>query len=109
MKGKTNKLMRVQEFAELLDMDEWLINPYFSALDGVDFMAQEGVDELAQAVDSFTTAGVHILAVDGQHQLLATTQRLGFTEVIPGAASVVAVIWPMSSSGKNPLGLFANK
>lgn len=30
-------------------------------------------------------------SVDGQHQLLATSQRLGFTEVIPDAKSVVAL------------------
>ncbi len=35
-----------------MNMDPWLINPYFSALDGVDFMAQEGVDELALEVDN---------------------------------------------------------
>lgn len=40
-----------QEFAELVGIDPWLINPYFSALDGVDFMAQEGVDQLALEVD----------------------------------------------------------
>lgn len=32
-------------------------------------------------------------SVDGQHQLLATTQRLGFTEVIPDAKSVVAIAY----------------
>lgn len=40
-----------KEFAELVDIDSWLIDPYFSALDGVDFMAQEGVDQLAEEVD----------------------------------------------------------
>lgn len=30
-------------------------------------------------------------SVDGQHWLLATTQRLGFTEIIPGAPSIVAI------------------
>ncbi len=39
------------EFAELAGIDSWLIDPYFSALDGVDFMAQEGVDQLAHEVD----------------------------------------------------------
>lgn len=39
------------EFAELVKIDPWLINPYFSAIDGVDFMAQEGVDQLAMEVD----------------------------------------------------------
>ena len=40
-----------KEFAELVDIDSWLINPYFSAIDGVDFMAQEGVEQLALEVD----------------------------------------------------------
>ncbi|KTD51256.1 glutamate--cysteine ligase [Legionella quateirensis] len=40
-----------REFAELVDIDSWLINPYFSAIDGVDFMAQEGVEQLALEVD----------------------------------------------------------
>lgn len=39
------------EFAALLDIDPWLIAPYFSSLDGVDFMAQEGLDKLAFEVD----------------------------------------------------------
>ena len=40
-----------KEFAELVDIDSWLIDPHFSSLDGVDFMAQEGVEQLAQEVD----------------------------------------------------------
>lgn len=40
------------EFAQLVDMDPWLINPYFSAVDGIDFMAQEGVDNLAEQADA---------------------------------------------------------
>lgn len=39
------------EFAQLLDMDSWLIDPYFSSVDGVDFMAQDGVEQLAHEVD----------------------------------------------------------
>lgn len=39
------------EFAQLINIDPWLINPYFSALDGLDFMAQEGLDRLAFEVD----------------------------------------------------------
>lgn len=44
------------EFASLINIDSWLIDPYFSAIDGVDFMAQEGLDNLADEVD-------HILAL----------------------------------------------
>ncbi len=40
-----------QEFASLVNLDPWLINPMFDAVDGVDFMKQTGVDELALAVD----------------------------------------------------------
>lgn len=40
------------EFSELIGIDSWLINPYFSAIDGIDFMAQEGVEKLAQEVDN---------------------------------------------------------
>ena len=32
-------------------MDPWLINPLFSAVDGIDFMAQQGTDVLASEVD----------------------------------------------------------
>ncbi|WED42290.1 glutamate--cysteine ligase [Legionella cardiaca] len=39
------------EFAKLVNMDSWLINPYFTAVDGVDFMAQEGLDNLAIETD----------------------------------------------------------
>ncbi|MGQ3892469.1 glutamate--cysteine ligase [Legionella sp. CNM-4043-24] len=41
----------VNEFAQLTGLDPWLINPYFQAIDKLDFMAQEGVDELADAVE----------------------------------------------------------
>ncbi len=41
----------VKEFAELLRIDPWLINPYFSAVEGVDFIAQEGIERLAEAID----------------------------------------------------------
>ncbi|OCH96933.1 glutamate--cysteine ligase [Legionella jamestowniensis] len=39
------------EFAKLVNMDPWLINPYFTAVDGIDFMAQEGLDNLAEEAD----------------------------------------------------------
>lgn len=40
-----------QEFAALLNMDPWLIDPYFDAVDEVDFMAKTGVDDLATKVE----------------------------------------------------------
>lgn len=39
------------EFAALVGFDSWLINPYFRAIDGIDFMSQEGLDNLAQEVE----------------------------------------------------------
>lgn len=39
------------EFAKLVDMDPWLINPHFDTVKGIDFMAQEGVDNLAERTD----------------------------------------------------------
>jgi glutamate--cysteine ligase len=43
------------EFSELLGMDSWLINPYFSSVQGMDFMAQEGIDRLAIEVEKILT------------------------------------------------------
>lgn len=39
------------EFAALIGIDPWLINPLFRAVDEIDFMAQSGVDRLAQETD----------------------------------------------------------
>ena len=39
------------EFAKVVDIDPWLIDPLFSAVDGIDFMAQTGVEALAAEVD----------------------------------------------------------
>ncbi|WP_133128027.1 glutamate--cysteine ligase [Legionella nagasakiensis] len=40
-----------KEFAALVKMDSWLICPAFSAVDSIDFMAQEGIEALVEAVD----------------------------------------------------------
>ncbi len=40
------------EFAQLLDIDPWLINPYFGVCDQVDFHAHGGEDCLAAQVDA---------------------------------------------------------
>lgn len=40
-----------KEFAAFIDLDPWLIDPMFTAIDGVDFMAQTGINELVTAVD----------------------------------------------------------
>jgi len=39
------------EFAKLIDIDEWFINPYFENVTGVDFHARVGEDELAAKVE----------------------------------------------------------
>ncbi|MFC3908416.1 glutamate--cysteine ligase [Legionella dresdenensis] len=39
------------EFCKLVDLDPWVINPCFKAVEGVDFMAQEGMDNLISEVD----------------------------------------------------------
>jgi glutamate--cysteine ligase len=40
------------EFAQLVGLDSWLLNPYFKAVDNIDFMAQAGLDNLADQVDA---------------------------------------------------------
>ncbi len=39
------------EFAKLIDIDEWQINPYFEKIGGLDFQEREGEDALAEAVE----------------------------------------------------------
>ncbi len=39
------------EFSELLNLDSWLINPLFQGVEQLDFMAQEGMQELADKTD----------------------------------------------------------
>lgn len=39
------------EFSQLMGIDPWLINPYFDAVDQVDFMAKTGLESLAEQVD----------------------------------------------------------
>lgn len=40
-----------EEFAEMANIDPWLINPLFSSVDDVDFMAQTGLEAVAKEVD----------------------------------------------------------
>ncbi|MCG7657931.1 glutamate--cysteine ligase [Wielerella bovis] len=40
-----------KQFAELLQIDEWHINPYFEYVGGLDFQEREGEDALADAVE----------------------------------------------------------
>lgn len=39
------------EFSSLIGIDPWLIKPYFTAVDDIDFMAKEGLDKLAPIID----------------------------------------------------------
>lgn len=41
----------VEEFSQLINIDPWLLNPLCKTINGVDFMAQEGLDKLADNVD----------------------------------------------------------
>ncbi|XXQ68371.1 glutamate--cysteine ligase [Neisseriaceae bacterium B1] len=40
-----------KEFAELIQIDEWAINPYFEQISGLNFQEREGEDVLAEAVE----------------------------------------------------------
>lgn len=40
------------EFSKVVDLDPWLINPYFAAVEGIDFMGQEGLDSLAEEAET---------------------------------------------------------
>lgn len=42
----------VAEFAQIVDIDPWLINPYFEHVDGLDFHAREGEEKLAATIDA---------------------------------------------------------
>jgi len=41
-----------KEFAELVRIDPWLISPLFTSVEDVDFIAQEGLDNIAQHVET---------------------------------------------------------
>jgi len=42
----------IADFAEMLDIDEWLLNPYFESCEGIDFNARTGEECLAMKVDA---------------------------------------------------------
>lgn len=42
----------VEAFSHALELDPWWINPYFSAVEGVDFMAKEGMEKLVEVTDA---------------------------------------------------------
>ncbi len=44
-----------QEFAQLINIDEWQINPYFEQISGLNFQEREGEDALAEAVERVLT------------------------------------------------------
>ena len=41
----------IKEFSAFLEIDEWLLNPYFEHCEGIDFNARESEERLAQKVD----------------------------------------------------------
>ena len=41
----------VADFAKLIDVDEWLLNPYFETATGVDFHARVGEEDMAEKVE----------------------------------------------------------
>ncbi|MBI3345224.1 MAG: glutamate--cysteine ligase [Gammaproteobacteria bacterium] len=49
----------VMEFAELVDIDPWLIDPYFRQCGEINFMKREGEDCLAKNVDALLTTIQH--------------------------------------------------
>ncbi len=40
-----------KKFAKLVEIDPWMINPYFAHVAGVDYEARTGEQELADAID----------------------------------------------------------
>ncbi|MCC5792588.1 MAG: glutamate--cysteine ligase [Legionellaceae bacterium] len=58
-----------REFAELTGMDQWLLNPLFSKLDGLDFMEKEGIEPLAEKVD------VLLAAIEQKYQALQIKEK----------------------------------
>ena len=53
------------EFSALLGMDSWRMNSLFSAVDGIDFMAQTGMDALASEVDRVLALIAEKYAING--------------------------------------------
>lgn len=41
-----------QQFCQLIDIEPWMITPDYTTVEGVDFMAQEGLAQCADAVDA---------------------------------------------------------
>lgn len=41
-----------KKFAKLIDIDPWMVNPYFAKCNGIDFHERTGEDELAHAVET---------------------------------------------------------
>ncbi len=41
-----------KKFAKLVEIDPWMVNPYFAHVEGVDFEARTGEEALADAIDA---------------------------------------------------------
>lgn len=59
----------VQAFSKVIHIDPWMINPLFSAVDDIDFMAKIGIDRLSEAVDSL------LLQIKAQYRLFGITEK----------------------------------
>ncbi|WP_133130308.1 glutamate--cysteine ligase [Legionella yabuuchiae] len=44
-----------EEFGKHINLDPWLISPLFTSVDGIDFMAKEGLEAMARATDKLLT------------------------------------------------------
>ena len=53
------------EFAKLINIDEWQINPYFEQISGLDFQEREGEDALADAVIEACAVRAQPIALTG--------------------------------------------
>jgi len=59
----------VTEFSQLIDIDPWLINPLFKRINDIDFMAKEGIAQLADAVEEL------LLAIGKKYNAMGITER----------------------------------
>jgi glutamate--cysteine ligase len=76
------------EFAELLGIDPWYINPFFGQVDRLDFQTREGEERLAAEVErvlSLTAAKYRELAIDAEPYVIvkadAGTYGMGIMSV----------------------------
>lgn len=59
----------VTAFCKEINLDPWFINPYYTAVEGIDFMAQEGLEKAAIEVDNL------LLKIKNQYQHYGIEER----------------------------------